>query len=140
MIEELITRKEKILILGYKTKGRGKNIVPNRLEQLECEIKRLLTLNKSIISFDNLALNQLNISNKVNDKMWKYHYMGEEGKFSFYIDTVDKKYYQSSTSELSFEIHNPLTVNEMFMLIREVGDMLEISDKSSNIQVVSNVS
>ncbi len=111
-IECLITDKEKILILGYKTKGRGKEVTP-RLERIQEEIKRLLILNESIISFDNLALQQLDIKSIVKPKVWEKHYMGEEGSFSMYIDTVDERYYVASIEEQGYPI-SVKTLKQMF--------------------------
>ncbi len=113
MVEELIKRNAKILFLGYKTKGRGINIEPSRMDAYKENIKRLMDINKHIFSFDNLALEQLSIKDLVSNIIWQKSYMGEEGQFSMYIDTVSKKYYKSSTEEIGFNIDNK-TLKEIF--------------------------
>jgi len=118
VIEELIKHKSKILILGYKTKGRGENVTP-RLERIQNEIKRLLTINEGVISFDNNALQQLNIRDYVSKDIWTNHFMGEEGAFSMYVDTVDRKYYVSSTHEEGYDI-NDINIEALFKHIQNV--------------------
>lgn len=101
----------KILLLGYKTKGRGKNVIPN-INQYK---KNLFWIIRkfNITSFDNLALDQLDIKNYVTKDIWKESYMGEDGQYSFYIDTVEKKYYKSSLDCVGYLIGNK-TIKEMF--------------------------
>lgn len=117
-IIELIQKKKKILILGYKTKGRGQNITP-RLERLQHTIKDLLDLNESIISFDNNALEQLDIRNIVSNNVWNNHYMGGEGEFSMYIDTVSEKFFKSSTEEVGYDIGEK-SIREIFKQVRSL--------------------
>ena len=50
-----------------------------------------------IISFDNLALEQLDIKSKLPDSMWQEFYQGEH---SFYINAVDQYFAPSSRSNL----------------------------------------
>ena len=106
--EYINTLHNKILILGYKTKGRGKLFKPNFDDFNINKLFRMF----DIVSFDNLALDQLDIKNVVSEKVWDKHYMGEDGDFSFYIDTVKEMYYKSSTEENGFLINNK-TVKEM---------------------------
>lgn len=88
----------KILILGYKNFGRGADcsdnflkIIESNKKYLESEILRLKHLFKSI-SFDCLAVEQLNLSKKVNSDEWDKLYMGDDGKFTMYVDIVSRKY------------------------------------------------
>ena len=76
-------------------------------------MKQLLRDNRSILSFDNLALEQLDIKNCVRTLIWNKCYMGEEGQFSMYIDTVEEKFYKSSTEEVGFDL-NDLSLKEIF--------------------------
>lgn len=101
----------KILLLGYKTKGRGENVIPD-IKQYK---KNLFWVIRkfNIVSFDNLALNQLDIKNYITKDIWEESYMGEDGQYSFYIDTVEKKYYKSSLDCVGYLIGNK-TIKEMF--------------------------
>ena len=106
----------KVLILGYKTKGRGLNVKPNLIEY-KYNFDNIQDWFK-IVSYDNLALEQLNIKDYITKEIWDTHYMGEEGQFSFFIDAVEKKYYKSSTESKGFDINN-LTIKEMFENVKK---------------------
>lgn len=94
----------KLLILGYKTYGRGENY----FSQLSSEIKEKIDyLSKHmnelrdwfpIISFDNLAIIQLHLQNIVEKELWEKTYMGDDGQFTMYIDLVKEEYAKSSVS------------------------------------------
>lgn len=120
----------KILILGYKDLGRGKTFLKNKnivKKWTEAAINDLLNKNKNkykkdyIISFDNLALTQLNIKNIVSDTTWNMFYMGDDGKYSMYIDLVKKEYAASSTSLNKYSMRNgdkKLTIKNIFNKIK----------------------
>ena len=117
-MDKLIADESKILILGYKTKGRGENVTPH-LKEIRENISRLLDINKGIISFDNNALEQLDIKNLIDSDIWEKHFMGDEGQFSMYLDTVHKKYYVSSTHEEGFAIQD-LSLEKIFGHIQKI--------------------
>lgn len=98
---KLLCDKElKILILGYKYKGRGEKFYTSSVEERMLELKKniaqILNNSNSIISFDNLALEQLDIKSVVDSKSWELYYMGEDGEQSMYIDLVDRKFAKNS--------------------------------------------
>ena len=102
-LESMYDRDMKLLILGYKNYGRGENYLTNHPsvnEQIN-KLKDLLPeLSKhfALISFDNLALEQLNVKQLVPEESWEMGYMGEDGQFTMYIDLVKEEYAVSSTS------------------------------------------
>jgi len=119
----------KLLILGYKNIGRGKTYnsvynteINNKINYLKNNINHYLDKFR-VISFDNLALEQLNVKSWL--KNWEEFYMGDEGQFTFYIDLVQNKFYRSSLESESngFEF-NPMTdsVTEMFHKIRDLDE------------------
>lgn len=125
-LEKLSNHNIKLLILGFKQIGRGVTYQSNNseelianLEFLRAEIKNYINKFK-VVSFDNLALEQLHIKDWLEN--WDEFYMGDEGKFTFYIDLVDKKYYKSSlesdSSGFSFDPEKDSVV-EMFQNIRD---------------------
>ena len=113
----------KLLILGYKDKGRG---VMYKSEANDEVIKKqkimrhylpvILHMFKAV-SFDNLALKQLNIKALITDEMWEEFYMGKEASSSFYINLVAGTYSPSSLDMLELPIGN-LTVEEMFQNVK----------------------
>ena len=93
----------KLLILGYKTYGRGEQyakdytFIDGSIEYLR---KHMSKLRKwfPLISFDNLAIKQLRLREMVSDKDWERTYMGDDGQFTMYVDLVEETFARSSTS------------------------------------------
>ena len=101
-IEALMHNDLKILILGYKDLGRGigykathfadwlrnKNHLYDALENFVGACK--------VCSFDNLAIEQLDVKRLLTDEQWEEFYMGDEGTASMFIDLVTQKFGVSS--------------------------------------------
>ena len=90
----------KVLILGYKNFGRGVNYYSKEVDKnIELWQKQLPSyLEKFSISFDNLALEQLNIQSMVSKNIWDSFYMGDDFSFTMYIDAVKQEYGPTSMS------------------------------------------
>lgn len=92
----------KFLLLGYKTFGRGVKYfnprVTKTIEYWNDEIMTEIAKSKGVISFDNLALEQLNLQNKVSKEIWEESYMGDDFTFTMYIDAVNQEYAPTSRS------------------------------------------
>jgi hypothetical protein len=69
------------------------------------------------VSFDNLAIEQLEASRLVTPEEWEEMYMGDDGDFTFYIDLVDQTFAQDSMSQIKYPLLD--SVDEMFKVIRE---------------------
>jgi DNA-binding Lrp family transcriptional regulator len=101
IIGRLIEKLEnpKILILGYKEYGFGKDffnpVVATKIEKWRKALPKYLE--KCLISFDNLAIKQLNVRKLFTSEGWERFYMGDDGKFTMYIDGVSQTYAISST-------------------------------------------
>lgn len=104
-LEKLIKSKRRVLILGYKTWGRGK-INPPSSEKIEETGKLVRKLIKQVrecgadvnfmIGFDNLALEQLKIREALTKKEWEMSYMGDEFTHSMYVDAVKEEFAPTS--------------------------------------------
>lgn len=116
-----ILQNPKILFLGYKHKGRGKNffnsIVEKEINTFYNECEELTNIKKGLLSFDNLALEQTEFPRFFSQKYNDIHFMGEEGQFTFYINSVDMKFAQSSTEEIQFDIKNK-DIKDMFKFLQ----------------------
>ena len=116
----------KLLILGYKNMNRGidyYNANQIQIERNKTWLKENLvamTMLFDTISFDNLAIEQLDVRSILSPSEWDEFYMGDDGKFTFYIDMVEGKFSKNSIAEKSerYDINN-LTVDEMFNIIRK---------------------
>lgn len=122
--------KPKLLILGYKNLGRATeyskknyhNILQN-IDELKVNLPMMQMLFE-VMSFDNLALEQLDVKKVLfnnDDAKWSKFYMGDDGGYTMYIDTVAGKYAKNSCmlQEEIFDIGSK-TVEEMFNHIREL--------------------
>jgi MoaA/NifB/PqqE/SkfB family radical SAM enzyme len=101
ILDELISLgKCKALILGYKHFGFGVNFHSQKVED---EIRRWYRelpkyLRRCTISFDNLAIEQLNVRRLFTNDGWNRFYMGDDFVFTMYIDAVRGEYAPTSRS------------------------------------------
>ena len=123
-MEKLIGYNLDILILGYKTTGRGQvyldkfnEMTSNRQEWMKENMQSIFNGFRTV-EFDDLALEQLNIQSMLPEKVWNDHYMGDDGSFTFFINLVDGYFAMNSTSDA----HYPLldSVDEMFQHIQKM--------------------
>lgn len=70
------------------------------------------------ISFDNLALKQLDVKSLLSEKEWNQFYMGDDGledeqtSASMFVDMVERKFAKNSCSKERFDLLP--TVEEMY--------------------------
>lgn len=115
----------KVLILGYKTRGRGVKYKEDYAEEIKKNMTYLYTALPilpgvfKVISFDNLALEQLKVQRIISEEEWAEFYMGDDGQYTFYIDAVRGTFSKDSvTAEKErFEIGQK-SIDEMFNEIR----------------------
>lgn len=123
-LEPLISKELKVLILGYKSIRRGKDFINcygatirKKIAELEAKIPEYLESFK-VLSFDNLALEQLNIKKYVSPEDWKAHYMGDDGSFTMYIDLVKEEFAKNSTSVDRYNLNDYKSIEEIFNKIK----------------------
>lgn len=114
----------KVLILGYKNLRRGKNyyeendeIVNTLQEDLDKYLFPEIVNNGwfEVVSFDNLAINQLHVQKHLPEEQWEEFYMGDDGNYTFYIDMVDGTFGKNSLATERFPIMD--SIDEMFQKI-----------------------
>lgn len=94
----------KVLILGYKKYGNGLNFYLKNKEvetnkyNWYTQLVKFFKYQNIILSFDNLALEQLNAKRYFTPEAWDTFYMGSDGKFTMYLDAVEQNFAVSSTS------------------------------------------
>jgi len=122
LVKTLYDKGLKLLILGYKNFRRGgKYLLANQHAVERCasdwyeELPRMLPRFK-VVSFDNLAIDQLDVRRLFITRDWESFYMGDDGQFTMYVDLVTGKYARSSTATSRFDITNSLP--DMFKHIR----------------------
>lgn len=127
--EKLAHNNLKILILGYKNFGRGVDFYNYHGLEVLCHQNDLYNKLGEIIddgwfntvSFDNLALEQLDVVRFMSDKEWEEFYLGNDGQYTMYVDLVNKQFAKSSTSTRRYDIMD--NVVDMFNIIRNESDV-----------------
>lgn len=124
-LETLADHGLKLLILGYKRLRRGEVCYQTKREEISQ--KQIWLRNHlreyfsrfQVVSFDNLAIKQLEVRQLLSEQEWEEFYAGDEGTHTFYIDLVERKFAESSTaaSEKRYELLE--SVGEMFRKIVE---------------------
>lgn len=118
VLQHLAGRGLKILILGYKEFRRGAvyydptvevrkgalyQALPDLVEQFE------------VISFDNLAIKQLDVKRLLSEKEWLEFYMGDDGQYTMYVDMVNREFAKSSTSRQRWPLEDD--IKTMFAMV-----------------------
>lgn len=91
----------KVLVLGYKQFGRGvRHYSPLVDKNIQGWYRNLPDYLRSdmIISFDNLAIEQLSVKRLFTDDGWDQFYMGDDFTLSMYIDAVEQTFAPTSRS------------------------------------------
>lgn len=124
VMEKLYHNDLKLLILGYKRFGNGKDYYKLHQSPVDLNInwlkKEIVNIVKKFntVSFDNLAISQLNIKDILSEDMWDKFYMGDDGSHTMYVDTVNKEYAVSSTSTVRHSYNNE-KIEDMFKVVKE---------------------
>ena len=120
-VEILSDKNLKMLILGYKQLRRGgdwysedhENITVKQM-WLKKNLENIIEHFK-VVSFDNLAIEQLEVQRLMSLEEWDEFYMGDDSEFTYFIDMVEKEFSKNSTAPL----------NERYDLLESVDDMFE---------------
>lgn len=122
VFEYFANKNAKILILGYKNFGRGAEllkIVPKVIQEGIEILKWFLKTHKDVfkvLSFDNLAIEQLNVKELLTEKEWREFYQGDDGTHTMYVDLVKQKFAKTSTSEKRYNLKD--NIDDMFKIIK----------------------
>ena len=122
-IEILSDHNIKMLILGYKQVGRGIDWYSKEGEDIRAKQKWLydnlqnIAPHFEIISFDNLAVEQLEVKRLLDEETYRERYLGDDGTMSFYVNLVDGYFAKNSLSSVHYPI-GELNVDECFEVIK----------------------
>lgn len=113
----------KILILGYKVFGRGLNYllentskITERNNYLYDNLEFIFPHFK-VVSFDNLAITQLNPKRFLTEEQYSEFYMGDDGQFTMYIDAVKEQFGKNSTATTRYSLMN--NIEDMFSIVKK---------------------
>lgn len=120
-VEALENNGLKMLILGYKHLRRGDDFFAKDCEDIVIKQNWLyenladIVDKFKVVSFDNLAIEQLNVRRLMTDEEWNEFYMGDDSEFTYFIDMVERKFAKSSTAPM----------DQRFTLLDSTDDMFE---------------
>lgn len=114
VMKKLADNNIKVLVLGYKNFRRGEKHYKDFKNEIDISIntwsdfisKAIQEKYYSVISFDNLAIKQLHLKEKLSQKEWNSFFMGDDGidgefsSASMYIDLVEQKFALNSCAPL----------------------------------------
>lgn len=127
IINKLANNDLKVLILGYKIFRRGEELYEKDSTNIDFLIQYMYDIlpeminNKwfNTVSFDNLAIEQLKPSRLLSKEQYDEFYMGDDGNFTLFIDSVNKNFGVSSTAKERFPMKD--NIIDMFDKVREVS-------------------
>ena len=114
VMEKLANNNIKVLVLGYKDFRRGANYYCQNQDRIIISMKiwsdfisaAIKENYYSVISFDNLAIKQLNLKSVLTADEWDSFFMGDDGidgnfsSASMYIDLVEREFGKNSCAPL----------------------------------------
>lgn len=124
-LEALANNDLKILILGYKDFRRGKTLYDECGSQIDYLKSQFYDMLPKIvndgwfkcISFDNLAIKQLEPKRLMSDKDYKSFFMGMDGEYTMYVDSVNRQFAKSSVSTERYDLMDDIA--DMFKVIKD---------------------
>jgi hypothetical protein len=72
-----------------------------------------------VLSFDNLAIEQLDVRRLLTQEEWDEFYAGDDGSHTYYIDMVERKFARSSTASFDKRYDLMDSVDDMFKVIKK---------------------
>lgn len=124
-LEALAHNDLKILILGYKEFRRGKTLYDECGSQIDYLKSQFYDMLPKIvndgwfkcISFDNLAIKQLEPKRLMSDEDYKSFFMGIDGEYTMYVDAVNRQFAKSSVSTERYDLMDDIA--DMFKVIKD---------------------
>lgn len=114
----------KILLLGYKTFGNGIHHYTDELKKTldvwqKVYLQALVnSVDNVVVSFDNLAISQLDLKNQLKPEVWDNLFQGDDMTHTFYIDAVKCEVAGTSTSSKRFKYTGKENIVDIFNLVK----------------------
>lgn len=124
-LEALANNDLKILVLGYKEFRRGKALYDEcgrEIDSLKYQFYDMLPkiVNDGwfkCISFDNLAIKQLEPKRLMSNKDYAQFFMGLDGEYTMYVDAVNRQFAKSSVSTERYDLMDDIA--DMFKTVKD---------------------
>ena len=127
VINKLAHNNLKILILGYKIFRRGEDLYNKNASNIDFLIQYMYDILPQMIeekwfntiSFDNLAIEQLEPNRLMSEQEYAEFFMGTDGSHTLFIDLVKEEFAVGSTATERFPLLDNIV--DMFRKVREVS-------------------
>lgn len=109
----------KVLVLGYKQFRRGATFHSIEVEENKRVLRDWLPSVApmfKVLSFDNLALEQLGVRDRMTEEAWDRFYMGDDGQHTMYIDLVKERFARCSVSTIRYPLQDDIV--DMFNTVK----------------------
>ena len=126
-LRKLANKNLKILLLGYKQFRRGEVLynqvaamIEKKIYMIRGDLKEIVSW-FDVVSFDNLAIKQLEPKRILTDEEYDEFFMGEDGFANCYLDLVEQTYALSSVSPIRYPLLDD--IKPMFEHLQEVKNI-----------------
>lgn len=126
--QKLYGKSVKVLILGYKVFRRGENDYEKNKEYIDTNKEWMYNniadfIRKfNVLSFDNLALEQLNVKRVMKQDDWDLFYQGGDGQSTMFVDMVEEQFAKSSTAKKRYNLNEINSLDKALKIIQSEGD------------------
>ena len=130
-LELLKNKGLKLLILGYKQFRRGAAYYSKEVEKSIADLyDKIPDVIRwfDVVSFDNLAIKQLDVKRLMSEDEWGQFYMGDDGTFTMYVDAVNREFAVSSVSENRYPLES--SIWKMFETVKEAANEQRAAEKA----------
>lgn len=124
-LQKLYGKRVRVLILGYKEIRRGKTLYDNNKNFIDKNKKWMYNniadfiTKLRLVSFDELALKQLNVRSVIPEEKWNLYYQGGDGQSTMFIDLVQEEFAKSSISNKRYSLNNIKCLDEALHIIQD---------------------
>lgn len=123
--KKLYGKKVKVLVLGYKEFRKGLTLYKNEQKYIDSNKEWMYNnvadfIGKfNIVSFDELALNQLDIKRIMPKDKWDLYYQGGDGQSTMFIDMVEGTFSKSSISNKRYNLDAIRCLDDALRIVQD---------------------
>lgn len=123
--KKLYNKTIKVLILGYKEFRKGKDLYEKEQENIDNNKKWMYNNiadfigNFRVLSFDELALKQLDVKRIMPKEKWDLYYQGGDGQSTMFIDMIEEVFAKSSISNKRYNLNSVRCLDDALRIIQD---------------------
>lgn len=113
------------MILGYKEFRKGKDLYKKEQENIDNNKKWMYNNiadfigNFRVLSFDELALKQLDVKRIMSKEKWDLYYQGGDGQSTMFIDMIEEVFAKSSISNKRYNLNSVRCLDDALRIIQD---------------------